>query len=87
MKRKVMIKKMLTPPTNLSKEPYLTEWHADLEGGLEVWIQTNEDEENPKWVRLGSLLEKVWQSNQFIPNGRVHSSDFTIDDLKDWING
>ena len=53
-----MIKKMMTAPCSLNTEPYLTEWHADLESGMEIWIQTSEDQENPKWVRLGYLYEK-----------------------------
>ncbi len=56
-----MIKKMMTAPCSLNTEPYLTEWHADLESGMEIWIQTSEDESNPKWVRLGSLFERCWK--------------------------
>ena len=50
----------MTAPCSLNTEPYLTEWHADLESGMEIWIQTSEDQENPKWVRLGNLFEKIW---------------------------
>ncbi len=51
---------MMTAPCSLNTEKYLCEWHADLESGMEIWIQTSEDENNPKWVRLGHLLEIIW---------------------------
>jgi hypothetical protein len=55
---------MLTAPCSLNIEPYLTEWHADLESGMEIWIQTSEDESNPKWERLGNILERIWRSTE-----------------------
>lgn len=55
-----MIKKMMTAPCSLNTEPYLCEWHADLESGMEIWIQTSEDQEHPLWVRLGMLFEKCY---------------------------
>lgn len=51
-----MIKKMHTAPTNLCHEPYLTEWHADLEEGIQIWVQAGIEGTN--WVRLGDLFER-----------------------------
>ncbi len=53
---------MMTAPCSLNTEPYLCEWHADLQSGMEIWIQTSEDESKPKWVRLGSLYEWIWMN-------------------------
>lgn len=52
-----MVKNMITLPTHLDHEPYLTEWHADVEPGMQIWIQSSKDQENPRWVRLGELFE------------------------------
>jgi len=57
---------MMTAPCSLNTEPYLTEWHADLESGMEIWIQTSETEEM-KWVRLGSLYEKMVNKHKECP--------------------
>ncbi len=52
-----MIIKKIVAPSKLCCEPYLTEWHANLESGMQIWIQTSEDETNPKWIRFGDLYE------------------------------
>jgi hypothetical protein len=45
-------------PTNLSSfEEYGFVWKADLENGVQIWIQTSKDSTHPKWIRLGDLLE------------------------------
>lgn len=54
------IEKIVAPCDLSSKEPYGTEWHADLESGKQIWIQTNKDIDNPKWVRLGNLFEEYY---------------------------
>lgn len=56
---------MMTAPCSLNVEPYLCEWHGDLETGIEIWIQTSEDQENPKWMRLGNILEKIWFEDKY----------------------
>jgi len=76
-----MIKKMTTNPCSLNKEKYLCEWHSDLESGMEIWIQTSEDEGNPKWVRLGNLLEKIWFEHDCIPEGLGVGGVFNIYDV------
>lgn len=47
-------------PTKFSYEPYSTQWHV-TRGHEPVicYIQISKDEEKPRWVRLGYLLEKV----------------------------
>lgn len=55
----MIIEKIVAPCNLSSKEPYGTQWHADLESGKEIWIQTAEDTQNPKWVRLGDLYEML----------------------------
>lgn len=50
---------MITLPTHLDHEPYLTEWHADVEPKKQIWVQSSKDSENPKWVRLGDLFEDM----------------------------
>lgn len=55
----MIIEKIVAPCDLSSKEPYGTQWHADLESGKQIWIQTSEDIENPKWVRLGDLYEML----------------------------
>lgn len=69
-----MIKKMMTAPCSLNTEPYLTEWHADLESGVEIWIQTSETEEM-KWERLGNLYERAVLADKPSLN------------IRDWIKG
>lgn len=54
-----MIKKMITIPTRLDSEPYLTEWHADVEPKVQIWIQCSKDLQAPKWIRLGELYEEA----------------------------
>ncbi len=77
---------MMTAPCSLNTEPYLTEWHADLESGMEIWIQTNEDESNPKWVRLGNLLEIIWiEQERYALFGSDDSYD--MDNLADDLYG
>lgn len=55
-----MIIKKIVAPSKLCCEPYLTEWHADLEAGMQIWVQTSKDENDPKWIRLGDLFEQAW---------------------------
>lgn len=54
------IMKRMSPPNNLQREPYKTQWYADLESGLQIWIQCSPDQENPKWRRLGDVLEELF---------------------------
>ena len=54
-----MVKDMITLPTHLDHEPYLTEWHADVEPAIQIWIQCSRDPENPRWIRLGELFEQA----------------------------
>lgn len=54
------IEKIVAPCDLSSKEPYGTEWHADLESGKQIWIQTNKDIDNPKWIRLGDMYEDYY---------------------------
>lgn len=68
-----MVIKKIVAPSNLCVEPYLTQWYADLESGMQIWIQTNEDNKNPKWVRLGALYEASFYEDK-------HS-----DIIQDWI--
>jgi hypothetical protein len=68
----VVINKIVAP-SKLCCEPYLTEWHANLEIGMQIWIQTSQDPENPKWIRLGDLYEATVAANK------------TSDTLTDWI--
>ncbi len=68
-----MVVKKIVAPSNLCCEPYKTEWHADLETGMQIWIQINKDELNPKWIRLGELFESA-----------VRASKPSMD-LEDWI--
>ena len=65
-----MIKKMMTTPCSLNNEPYLTEWHHEMEdGSVHIWVQCNEvvdDNAKPQWVRLGDILEKEWLKYGYI---------------------
>lgn len=54
-----MIIKKIVAPSNLEREKYLTLWHADLEIGQQLWVQSSKDEEHTKWIRLGDMLEQL----------------------------
>ncbi len=45
-------------PTKYDKEPSGSLWHADMESGIEMWIQCGESE--PDWKRIGDIYEKYF---------------------------
>lgn len=68
-----MIKKMMTAPCSLDREPYLCEWHADLESGMEIWIQISKDQEHPDWIRMGNLFEKAYLTMGMQVNENIYA--------------
>jgi len=57
-----------TVPTNVSSlEPYSTIWIAEKDGGTQVWIQTSRDENKPKWVRAGEIIEHYFIEGEVPP--------------------
>lgn len=48
----------ITGPTNLNAFPYKTVWKYKISNS-ESWyyIQTSEDHTDPKWIRIGPMLE------------------------------
>lgn len=56
----IVIEKIVAPSNRSSKEALGTVWIADLESGKEVWVQVSQDQENPKWKRLGDLYEELF---------------------------
>lgn len=50
------------PPSRVDKAPYGTVLYVDSEkDGLIIYVQLNEDQENPDWVKGRNLLEKVFK--------------------------
>ncbi len=47
-------------PTSINKEPFFMIWHANLESGIELWVQGSTDIEHPDWQRLGDVYEKTY---------------------------
>ena len=67
-------------PTNLSSfEEYGTIWIADMENGIQIWIQTSKESNNPKWIRLGDLLEISYNNN---PKAYEKTVNSMLDSLK-----
>lgn len=52
------MEKQYRRPNSLDKNEFGSIWDADMESGLEVWVQSSNEIDNPKWVRLGELFEK-----------------------------
>jgi hypothetical protein len=47
-----------TTPTNLSSfEEYGTVWITEKDNGTIVWMQTSKDSTEPKWIRIGDIIE------------------------------
>ena len=47
-------------PTYLSRAPRKTVWFADMEDGVEIFVQASEDESKPQWLRAGKFLENAF---------------------------
>jgi hypothetical protein len=52
-----IIKKIIAP-TKQHHEEFNTLWIADLDQGIQMWLQTSQDIEKPNWERVGNLYEQ-----------------------------
>ncbi len=59
----ITLEKFTTPSDRASSEEYGTKWVANLESGVQIFIQTSLDKEQPKWVRLGTIVEFLELNN------------------------
>jgi len=50
-----------TRPSSYDFEPYLTQWIFTEDLHTEIYVQMNEDEQHPQWIRVGSILETAFQ--------------------------
>lgn len=75
-----MKKYMITTPTHLDHEKFLCEWYADVEPCKQIWIQTSEDENYPKWKRLGTVFEEAILYPHSNPSLEYWMKTYIIDD-------
>lgn len=59
----MIIEKVVAPENLSNKEPQGTRWIADLESGIQVWIQISQDSDKPNWQRLGDVYESYHLEN------------------------
>lgn len=52
------MEKQYRRPNSLDKYLYGSTWEYNGESGTELWSQSSEDSENPKWRRLGDIYEE-----------------------------
>ncbi len=50
-------------PSNQCHAPQGQRWLADKEDGLELWLQTSDNETEPKWRRYGAVIEEQMINN------------------------
>jgi len=72
---------MMTNPTHLDKEKFLCEWYADTGTTKKIWVQTSQDEMNPKWKRLGDVLEEAILYPHSDPSLEYWMKNYIIDDV------
>lgn len=50
-------KKHFLLPTSLNKDPYLSLWWMEDYNPTAFFMQSNEDEQHPVWLKFGDVLE------------------------------
>ena len=49
------------PPHKLDQAPKGTRLRVDIGETFDIYVQTSEDEENPKWDRIGNFTKESYE--------------------------
>jgi hypothetical protein len=77
------IQKRHAMPGKFHWEPYGTQWHFVKDSGtIVVYIQISHEEQKPRWVRYGSMLE-VHLNDRLVDENFI---DGCINSYKKWLD-